>query len=139
VKHVSNERGGYFVEAVVAIVRILRHSRRHQDYAHQESWQLAIIAGLVHGVAGPGGVLDVIPAVDLRDPKLATMSILVVGTFAIVYGSFITWLAGGSGSNRVFLVEAGSATLNSRGYNLADVVSHRRVGRSVPVKVRTCQ
>lgn len=81
---------------------------------------LALGAGLVSGVAGPGGVLGVIPAVQLRDAKLATIylsmfcltSTLVMGGFSAFYGKFSEWLAGGSTGNRVFMVEAWSALLS---------------------------
>jgi len=87
---------------------------------------LAVVTGIVHGVAGPGGVLGVIPAVQLRDAKLASVylgtfcvtSILVMGCFAAFYGTFSEWLAGaGRGGrqdrvSRVFFVEFGSAFLS---------------------------
>jgi len=58
-----------------------------------KSW--AFVIGVVHGFAGPGGVLGVLPAVQLHNVLLASIylgtfcitSILVMGMFAGLYGS----------------------------------------------------
>lgn len=98
----------------------------HKDIASSRrtcsTGALAVLTGIVHGVAGPGGVLGIIPAVQLRDPFLSSVylgtfcftSCLVMGGFAAFYGSFSKWLAGGGvgSTNRVFLVEVGSASLS---------------------------
>ena len=55
---------------------------------------LALVVGIVHGIAGPGGILGVLPAVELYDAVLSTAylgafcltSILAMGIFASVYG-----------------------------------------------------
>mmetsp|Transcript_27276 Transcript_27276/g.56870 ORF Transcript_27276/g.56870 Transcript_27276/m.56870 type:complete len:382 (-) Transcript_27276:85-1230(-) len=83
---------------------------------------LAIAAGALHGAAGPGGVLGVMPAVQMRDVKSATIylstffltSALVMGCFAACCATLGQWLVGSGrrGSSRVFRVEAGSAFLS---------------------------
>lgn len=54
----------------------------------------ALIVGIVHGIAGPGGILGVLPAVGLHDTMKSIMylgsfcvtSIATMGVFAAVYG-----------------------------------------------------
>jgi hypothetical protein len=55
---------------------------------------VAFIVGLIHGVAGPGGILAVIPAMHLHNWRLASIylfcfcltSTLTMGIFASIYG-----------------------------------------------------
>ncbi|CAK0811817.1 unnamed protein product [Prorocentrum cordatum] len=63
--------------------------------------------GIVHGIAGPGGVLGVVPAVELHDPLLATLylgsfcvaSIIVMGVFAAAFGEVTSRVAQRRGGN----------------------------------------
>lgn len=90
---------------------------------------MAVFAGALHGAAGAGVVLGVVPASQLQDVDLAATYIstvcltssLVMGVFAFFYGSVSQWLAEGgkgrfhdrsSGRSRVLMVEAGSALLS---------------------------
>jgi ABC-type nickel/cobalt efflux system permease component RcnA len=92
---------------------------------------MAVLAGIIHGLAGPGGVLGVIPAVQLHNGRLAALylscfcisSTLTMGVFAVVYGSCSSRLVDQghrpfiSGSNpipgiRQFRIECASACLS---------------------------
>jgi len=97
---------------------------------------LAVLVGIIQGVAGTSAVLGVIPAVQLENPKFSAIylstfcftSTLVMGVFAFFYGFFSSWLAGdsvvssrgrrrasddlSSSGSRIFVVEAGSAVLS---------------------------
>jgi hypothetical protein len=79
---------------------------------------MALCAGIIHGLAGPGGVLGVIPAVQLHDLRLATIylgcfcisSTLTMGVFAATYGTCSARL--GQGTKREFQIELISASLS---------------------------
>jgi hypothetical protein len=76
------------------------NSHHHHDHGSNSPF-LALCAGIFHGLAGPGGVLGVVPAIQLHDAGLAACyllsfcasSTLTMGTFAAAYGTFTTLLA----------------------------------------------
>ena len=76
---------------------------------------MALVAGIIHGLAGPGGVLGVIPAVQMHDARLAAVylgsfclsSTLTMGIFAVLYGTSTVKL--GKRLKSEFLVEMVSA------------------------------
>jgi hypothetical protein len=106
---------------------LLRNMTRRGSCLYCTPAVLAVFAGIVHGLSGPGEVLGVIPAVQLKQVHLAVLylstfcvsSTLVMGGFAASYGSLCKWLVKRAGSkdedaslSRVFLVEFGSACLS---------------------------
>ncbi|KAG7346614.1 hypothetical protein IV203_005683 [Nitzschia inconspicua] len=79
---------------------------------------LALFAGIIHGLAGPGGVLGIIPAVQLHNWKLAICylgsfcisSTITMGVFACTYGTISSFL--GYHKNLDFEIQCFSATLS---------------------------
>lgn len=79
---------------------------------------MALIAGIIHGLAGPGGVLGVIPAVQLHDTRLAAVylgcfcasSTLTMGLFAIAYGGCSSRLS--RSTHHGYTIEVVSASLS---------------------------
>jgi hypothetical protein len=79
---------------------------------------LALFAGIVHGIAGPGGVLGIVPAVQLHDWKLASCylgsfsisSTMTMGLFGCTYGTVSSFL--GNKNNWEFQIQCISAVLS---------------------------
>ena len=81
---------------------------------------LSLGIGIIHGIAGPGGVLGVIPAVQLHNWKLAlvylgtfcTSSTLVMGIYAALYGSCSAYISETNVSVMAYRMEVFSAGLS---------------------------
>lgn len=80
---------------------------------------ISFCVGIVHGIAGPGGVLGVIPAVQLHDPFRSTIylgtfcitSTMVMGCFAALYGLCSSKVSASS-SKFEFMMEMFSSSLS---------------------------
>jgi len=97
-----------------------RGSRHHADVAHAEHSHAPLWVGLLHGVAGTGGVMILLPVVVISDLGLYLLylllfgfgSILSMGIFCAGFGSALQraqrrWQAGG----RWLAAIAGTASL----------------------------
>lgn len=81
---------------------------------------LACGIGIIHGVAGPGGVLGVLPAMQLKNWKKSTLylgffcisSTIVMGCYAALYGTCSTKVGKERGTRREFIMECFSAALS---------------------------
>jgi hypothetical protein len=83
-------------------------AERLKDYRKRG---IAFVVGIVHGTAGPGGVLGVLPAVQMRSLAKAGLhlmtfcvtSILVMGVVASSYGELTRWAGRDSDSGSLSL------------------------------------
>ncbi|EGZ04955.1 hypothetical protein PHYSODRAFT_320230 [Phytophthora sojae] len=70
--------------------------------SHHSLHIMALLVGIIHGFAGPGGILGVLPAVVLNDWAVAypgsfcVASIFIMGVFAALYGEVTGRLGGNS-------------------------------------------
>jgi hypothetical protein len=93
-------------------------SRCHRCTSKLSTGMMALVAGIIHGLAGPGGVLGVIPAVQMHNARLAAVylgsfcvaSTLTMGFFAVLYGTSTVKL--GRRWKSEFLVEMVSASFS---------------------------
>lgn len=83
--------------------------QNHSEYVSGKGQTLASVAvGLVHGIAGPGGVLGVLPVLAMHRTMHAiaylscfcASSILCMGVFAALYGRVTQWCASRSASTK---------------------------------------
>jgi len=81
---------------------------------------LSLCVGIVHGVAGPGGVLGVLPAVQLHNWMLASVylgtfcitSTFIMGLFAALYGNCSTMLVSSDKAKFEFRTAVFSSSLS---------------------------
>ncbi|KAG6599579.1 uncharacterized protein IUM83_19787 [Phytophthora cinnamomi] len=77
---------------------------RSMSFEDPATQKIALLVGIIHGFAGPGGILGVLPAVVLNDwvksvaylVSFCVASIFIMGVFAALYGEVTGRLGGNS-------------------------------------------